>query len=155
MNPVDSFLQWYNSLQEEAHQDLAFWILAYLPVSFGSPNGFLLDPQAVLLKWLEKENHSKFRVVGKLLHIRGVMDYYITRSLGNSHDWADKREFNESLVEELTEFRDSDLVRRLQSGLDRFPERERMWREVCTSWKVLKNGPLSLEAVEAWCSKQT
>jgi len=150
MDPIDSFLSWRDTLPTIPQNGMTEWIVAFFPTAFLDENEVVLDPDKSFNEWLKSGKDNEFHIIGKLLHIRSVIDFYVVRSMGQSYDWEEKMDRLSAMRDSFASKGIQRLADKMQDTLDELPETKRQWIDACKSWKSLRNGALSDESLEAY-----
>lgn len=155
LNPITAFRKWYESQPFEIQGDIAAWVLTFHPTTVDQkPMRAVIEARLVFAEWLDAaKGDSEYRTVGKVLHIRSVMEFFCVQRYGDAHEWEQNREQNEDLVVEFDEI-GSDLAKTVADGINRLSERERLWRATVNSWRTFANTSISFEVLEAWLEQK-
>lgn len=151
LHPVKAFSTWYDALPRTIQVDIAAHSLLFLPNPLKTKAlEHLVEPIVVFKRWLNVESDSTYRIVGRVLHIRSVMEFYLISRNGDSHDWEEKKRTNDALIEHFTAMGEDELVEKLSEGGTAAPDREKAWAKAIVSWRGLCQSSLSFEVLETW-----
>jgi hypothetical protein len=152
-DPVSAFLKWYDTLSADLQAELAFVVLYLLPDYplenlETAPSGY---PELFRL-WLDNPADDAARTAGRLVCIRGLVDFFVVRSFGAKETWEKDVRIHKKILAELqaTGEGKGELIgfsTRLEGqGMSLKPE----WEAAAATWTKLCQELLSDKYLETW-----
>lgn len=140
--PLQSFVEWLESLGPHLRDEIAVHLLALVPPSLG--DGSSASPGRELTVRVEALALSARAEVGTILMLATLVDF-VFRGRSASEHWEAIRAFEERAAASLA---DDKLAARAQREAERIPLRARAWQCAFISWEALRSGQLSVAAIE-------
>ena len=112
-----------------------------------------MEPQTVAERWF-KDNDGPYHTIGKALHIKAVMDFFIVRRYADPHHWEELQQQNSDIANIIRENGDAELSDKLLRDLKDNPRREVQWMIALDSWNQFSVRCLSAEVLETWMEQQ-
>lgn len=155
-NPLDDFRTWYAAQEEEIRGELAASVLRYHPVPVvpESPLRELTAARELFAAWLGGEAGQRDRTVGKLLHVRSVVEWALVRCYGREGWWEEMAERTRERLARSIAAQDFALAEIDHQSLRSLEARRMRWRAACSSWRLLHNTSMSSEVIELYAEQR-
>ncbi|MEO7436539.1 MAG: hypothetical protein ABI080_13760 [Candidatus Binatia bacterium] len=140
--PLQSFVEWLESLGPHLRDEIAVRLLALAPSLLGDVSS--QSPSVELTTRVQTLAQSTRAEVGTMLMLAPLVDF-VFRGRSASEHWEAIRAFEERAAAGLA---GDTLAARAQREAERIPLRARAWQRAFTSWEALRNGQLSVAAIE-------
>ena len=149
MTPLDQIRHWLVIIDGNAHEQIAFFVLAYSVENVDAYSGNVV---AKLDTWLTPRSTFPPFVFGRALVFRNLVETLFTGSfLGRS--WVSKKAFCDTIIEigraDPTS-REARLVPYAERFLPRFLGEVDMWKDVGVQWEELVSSTLSTKRLDDW-----
>jgi hypothetical protein len=151
LNPVTTLLAWFNKLDHDIQGEIAFLMASQHPSfdfqSLPSDPNELID---YFKKRIEAFSGYEIGNVGFLLSFIAIFDYMIVTKRGNDRGWHESEMVMRSVLANVDPNQPSKMKETAKRWLEELPRRQAQWFDVCESWRVIKDGAISIPVIEKW-----
>ena len=149
---TSAIVEWIQNTPASYQQDITFlilflgsdWLTSNIPTDSMAPTQDFID-------WIESHAGDTNQNVSFVLAFRALIDFHIIRRRGTKEAWTKTRENIESMRTLAEEGKgDKRIISVSEDMLNKLPQREKDWLEICGRWNTLRAQELSDDAIEKW-----
>ena len=148
--PLDLFKGWFRSQDIEVRTEIAFQVGSCLENM--DLDALRAAPEQTFNAWLDRDV-EKFRILGRVLSLRGLVDFLSFRGRATQEDWDKTIKRQKELLLAAEKKFGAGNVGPMRQSFESLPKRAKSWIRASTYWARLCKGGLSDERVDAWYLK--
>lgn len=157
MNPLQIFQEWYEGQPEEIKSHLGMQFSMMLPrlkpLDRSEWSRLMLDNGEEMKQLFNSTGLFSVQIVGRVLALREFTTFGFSNRK-TEDDWEHTADKNREILEMIADEPDTGLSETLEKVVSEMPARGKLWVVSGESWRILCNGSLSHEAIDAWLSDE-